>query len=1000
MKRYAKGAAARDVLAGIFICVSLCFATLVLAQAETKQYDIDIATLPLTQALQEFSAQTQLQHGYLPTDGAEENILAGPINGRYTVAEALAALLPVGFTFEWIDERTVRVVSPPGRAPPGGVLEEASATDQQRSALLLEQQLSMAFGGERSGSARSPYHWDERITVEASRIWDSLDLDVPTMVIDRQQIEASGASTVTDLLKYITQQPFTMSEHYLGDGTQFADLRGLGFDTTLVLINGRRTIATASSLTVNAFDLNSIPLTAVERIEIVSDSTSAMHGADAIGGVFNIVLRESIPRPRLDIDYGAAAGGGVDRRAAFSATGHSEHARGSIVLDYFDRSPLLGRERDRWNNQDFRRFGSIDWRSSSAAPGNVSSETGDNLPGLPSSFAAIPFGSMGIGLTPSDFLATAGQRNLESLYKYHSVIFQATHTSAMAQGEYLLVPGTSIFGELLYVDRSRSVESEPSELTGALVPASNPFNAFRQPVLVDVLLADLGPKVFKHSAKMVRAATGLRGQVRAWDWELSLLKNQDKDVSLRTNDLDPTRVTAALAAADPKEALNVFGGSSANSPQLLASLLTEPAKNHYLTEARQALAYLRGELFSVPAGHVEAILGGEWRDERVSYEFGAPTNISGSHQRSISAAFAELRLPLVAAAAKVPAMHELSLVLSGRFDRYSDIGDSFNPQYALIWRPTSALTLRSSFAKSFRPPPLFDLHFSRIEMVGPVADPHRNNELAFPIWRAGGNSDLDPSNAESFTTTLAVAPVRLPTLRIAANYWQIKIDETIGVMQPQRLLAAEDQLADRVIRAEPSAADIAAGLPGPLLLMDLKRMNFGLLRTSGVDGSASFGFDTRMGQFTPNVSATWVREFVTSDRFGGPEVTRVSVANLGGSVARWRAVAGMAWNHQGLELSATARYIPSYDDVDTLGHRNGRTVRSQTLVDAQLSFDLQDIISEHSPWSGFEIRIGVFNLFNEEPPFAEVGWFSGYDSSQGDLKQRFAYLKLSKKFLK
>ena len=102
---------------------------------------------------------------------------------------------------------------------------------------------------------------------------------------------------------------------------KFADLRGLGFDTTLVLINGRRTIATASSLSFNAFDLNSIPLGAVERIEIVSDSTSAIYGADAIGGVLNIVLRENIPEPRLDIDYGAAAGGGVERHAAFGASG-------------------------------------------------------------------------------------------------------------------------------------------------------------------------------------------------------------------------------------------------------------------------------------------------------------------------------------------------------------------------------------------------------------------------------------------------------------------------------------------------------------------------------------------------------------------------------------------------------------------------------------------------------------------------------------------------------
>src|SRR4029453_12058679 len=160
------------------------------------------------------------------------------------------------------------------------------------------------------------------VLVEASRIaFDTLDLDIPVTVMDRRQIKGLGASTVTDLLRYVTQQTHTMRESFLGDGQQFAALRGLGLDTTLVLINGHRTVATASSLTFNAFDLNSIPLGAVERVEIVSESTSAMHGADAIAGVVNVVLRENIPEPTLDMDYGAAAGGAVERHAAFSVSG-------------------------------------------------------------------------------------------------------------------------------------------------------------------------------------------------------------------------------------------------------------------------------------------------------------------------------------------------------------------------------------------------------------------------------------------------------------------------------------------------------------------------------------------------------------------------------------------------------------------------------------------------------------------------------------------------------
>jgi iron complex outermembrane recepter protein len=998
MKRYAKGAAVREVLAGFFFCISLCIATLALAQSRTRQYDVDISERPLTQALQQFSAQTQLQHGYLPTDEAEERIVVGPVQGHYTADEILTKLLPVGFTFEWIDTRTVSIVPPPTRSPPGGVDQEVTAKDQQRAAILLEQQLSMAFG-ERSGSARSPYYWDDRIVVEASRILDSgLDLDIPTKVIDREQIQASGASTITDLLKLVTQQPFVLSELQLGDGTQFADLRGLGFDTTLVLVNGRRTIATASSLSFNAFDLNSIPLAIVERIEIVSDSTSARHGADAIGGVFDIILRDDVPEPTLDIDYGAAAGGAVERHAALSASGSSKRAHGTVVFDYFDRGPLLGRERDRWVDQDFTRFGGMDWRSPTASPGNVSSIAFTNLPGLPSSFASIPAFGAGSSLIPADFLPTAGQRSQESLYRYNSVLYEGTRKGVMAQGEYRLTPGVSAFGEFLYVDRDNTREVEPPALAGVIVPAINPYNPFHEDVRVDTLMKDLGPRLSMRSAEMHRVVAGGRGRAREWDWEISLHNSQDDDITVRTNELDQARVAAALAATDTDHALNVFGGSGANSPQLLASLLAEPALSRFMTAATQAIAYAGGPLFSIPEGHVAAIVGGEWREEHVQYDIAAPADLEGSHDRSVTAAFTEVRVPLVGPSAKVPAMHELSLIVSGRLDRYSDVGDSLNPQYALIWRPISTLTLRSSFADSFRPPSLFDLHMPLVQVPVPTADPARNGEFALPIWAAGGNRDLQPSNANSFTTSVLFAPLGRAGLRIAANYWRIRTANTVGVPSAARLLAAEDRFPGRIIRGEPSAADLAAGLPGPLQMIDVTRLNFGSIRTSGADYSVSFALDTQRGRFMPSLSATWVHDFVTSDLIDGPGITRVGVANLQGSIARWKAAAGMAWSRQGIGVSGALRYVPSYDDVDIFGHRSGREVHSQSLIDLQLSLDLGEMASHDSPWSGFEIRAGCMNLFDEEPPFAEVGLLGGYDTSQGDLRQRFAYLKLAKKF--
>lgn len=1002
MNRHANGSAPRALLAGAFFCISLCWVLLALAQSSERQYDIDIAALPLAEALQEFSRQTRLQFGYIPTDEAEEKLVTRAVKGRYTADEALAALLPTGFTFAWVNQRTVSILSPPANAPPGGVKEAVAGKDQQRSELSKEQQLAMANGGGKSGSARGPYAFDWNMTVEGQRIFDSvfrsLDLDAPATVFDRRDIDALGVSSLTDLFRYVPQQLHTMPESYLGDGTQFVDLRGLGLDTTLVLINGRRTFATASALTFNAFDLNSIPPGAVERVEIVSDSTSAMYGADAIGGVVNIVLRRDVPEPRLDLDYGAADGGSVERHAAFGASGSNGRAWGTIVLDYLDRSPLPGRARDRWNNQDFARFGSVDWRSPTASPGNVSSTTLENLPGLSANFAALPVARSGAALAPADFVSTSGQRNLESLFRYYGVNDPSTRKGALAQGEYTLAPQVRAYGEVLYVDREFATQFEPPALSSSLVSGENPYNPFHEDVLVDALLTDLGPQRFERRAEMVRAAGGVRGRVREWDWEASLQRSRDDAVTVRSNQLDQARVAAALITSDPDDALNPFGGSGANSPALLASLLAEPAENHFGTEAMQSVASFRGPLASLPAGSLEFAAGAEWREERVRYDIGPPTDVDGSHRRSILGGFGELRVPLVDQAARIPAVHDLAVVLSGRLDDYSDVGQAFNPEYALIWRPTAALTFRTSLAQSFRPPPLFDLHVSKVEVPGPILDPARNGEFALVVFRAGGNPQLKPASADSLSVGLRFEPKGPSAVRLGANYWRIAIDETITVPSPARLLAAENLFPERVIRGPPTASDVAAGIPGPLQVLDISRLNNGAIHTSGVDISAAVTLDTRAGRFKPELSATWVHDFTTSDLIEGPGVDRVGIANTQGTVPRWRGVAMLSWSRGGIGVSTAMRYVPSYDDVDFVGARNGRQIGSQALVDFQLALDLGELAAQRSPWNGFEIRAGAFNLFDAEPPFAEVAGPMGYDQTQGDLRQRFAYLKVAKRF--
>src|SRR3954465_7332634 len=113
MNCHAKESAAKAFLVGVLACVSLCYGALAGAEEPARQYNIDIDKLPLAEALQKFSDQTQLQYGYLPTDDAEEQLMVGPVKGYLTAKEILDKLLPLGFTFEWVNPRTISILSPP-----------------------------------------------------------------------------------------------------------------------------------------------------------------------------------------------------------------------------------------------------------------------------------------------------------------------------------------------------------------------------------------------------------------------------------------------------------------------------------------------------------------------------------------------------------------------------------------------------------------------------------------------------------------------------------------------------------------------------------------------------------------------------------------------------------------------------------------------------------------------------------------------------------------------
>jgi iron complex outermembrane recepter protein len=939
----------------------------------------DIKSQPLADALTAWAQLTGYQI-VVPQSKAAERITA-PIKGDMTAQESLDRLLAgTGLIFERINDRTVAIHE--DFSGPLPVEPDPKAQPMLASLEMIEV----------TGS---------RIPMPAEDIkangWPLTP--APVTVFNRKKLDQLGVSQTADFLDYLPQSPFRTREFQ--STQQFAQTRGLAFDSTLVLINGRRTVPSALAVASNAFDLNTVPQAAVQRIEVLPASASAVYGSDAIGGVINIITKKNINDTTLDFEFGTASGGGEEQRAALTSGYSNEWLRTSIVLEYYDRSALYGSERERLNNQDFRRFGSKDYRSLNSNPGNVRSLTSDNLPGLQSSFAAMPAGSTGINLTPESFLGTSGQENKDSLHRFDSALPEIARRAVSAFAEVDLSSSITAFGDVLYVDKSFMSQFSP-EVLSAIVPATNPFNPFGVDVAVDYLFEDIGPRRRHEQSEMWRALGGLRGMWYSWGWELSVLRSDDLGRARRTNEVIPDRVEKALNATNPAEALNVFQDGLGGNPTLLASLVPEVRTGQFASTATHGSGVLRGPVFELPAGLAEMVVGGEWRAESVHYDqpnpLGAPGSTVVNGSRNVSALFGELRVPLVSALMQVPAISDLSITLAARRDHYSDFGSTFNPQYGVLWKPTPDVTLRASYGTSFRAPSQFELFLPKTIAALWIPDPLRNGQSVSTTIVAGGNRNLDPTEARSATVGIVIAPIAVPELQFTATYWRIDMEKLINVPPFFLLAATEPGSSNLVVRADPTAEDIAAGLPGVLTYMDISRINLGSLSTSGVDFTANYSFETSLGSFAPSISATWVNEYETVSFPDQQPKERVGVVDGNGTIPRWRIVASLGWSLQGLNLSTTLRHTPHYWDTNGFDQIINRRVRPKTLLDVQAALDLDRVFGSQSGISGLKVTAGISNLLDEEPSFSEVYGELGFDPSQGDLRQRFGYIKLSKQF--
>ena len=799
-------------------------------------------------------------------------------------------------------------------------------------------------------------------------------------VYERQRIEESGQSTVTDFLNTLPEVSLNSVEStYLGTT---ARLRGAIPGSALVLINGRRSQdVTGGVATVGFFDLNTIPLAFVQRIEVLPTGSSAIYGGDALAGVVNIVLRPDFTGITAEAGYKFA--NDTDERVFSGGAGWSSGPFSvSILGSYSDRSPLFGRERDITANPDYRRFGGPNLGNQFyGVPANITSVSG-NLPGLSSSFAAVPVGSSGIGLTPSDFIPTAGTQNTGYYTSYASLIPESHRGGLFVSANYLLDSGVELFAELLWSKYKLNSVAFPDFLQLANVPASNAFNPFGTAVRVSGVVQgaeNLSRLTFDED--YLRPLIGARGELQNWYWELTALNSRDEGSGTYYGQPNATLLNAALASSDPSTALNPFIDGPMGSPALLASIYSSTLPTPYESDATIVDGFVRGPLLELPAGSLDAVFGGEY--ERNHLERGVRAS------REANAVFTELRAPLLAATNAQGERRELLAVqIAARYDDYSDFGAQGTWQTGFEFRPFEGILLRGTHATAFRPPTLYNLAAPLSAFPTTVTDPRRSGETVVVQGETGGNPHLDPTTGTSDTLGIAWSP-RESGLNISATWWRLRIDGGANLPAAQYIVNNEGIFPGRVIRAA-----AAPGGVGQIISIDRTYVNFGTMHESGIDANVDWTFSTGLGDFTPAIAATYMTEFEGASTPGAQVVSRLSRANNDGIFApRWKGAASVTWTPNApVRLSFTGRYIGRY-----LDYTPSRTIGNVWYYDASLEVDLVRALGiERPPLGGVKLLVSGTNLADTLPTYST--YFRGYDVSNYDLVGRTIYMRLQFQF--
>lgn len=701
------------------------------------------------------------------------------------------------------------------------------------------------------------------ITVTGSRIRGA-PVTSPVIAVDADQMQEQGKTELADVVRSIPQSFGGGQNPGLGSnvptasgvdvgGASTVNLRGLGSDATLTLINGHRLAYNGSR---QGVDISALPFAMVQRVEIVADGASALYGSDAVAGVANVILRRDYDGILTSANLGTSTGGG-DFRQQYGLTAGKRWGAGGFVGSY-----------------EFARNSQIltgDRRFSASRPGNTL------IPPMKRNAFA---GAAHQDLTDTLTFEVDGLFNNRD-----SVLVQPNNTA-----------GNLAVSRTEKISRSKSLSIAPS------------------------------------------LKLNLQG-----GWRLAL--------------------SGVYGTEDVHLASNSYVGNTQTGTIPLC----------YCNKGSSAELAADGPLFALPGGPAKIAMGLGYRYNQLFIDRGAGNYLTGHHSQDSYYAYGELSLPVVSPGQAISWINRLSFSGALRFEHYPGIDDVVTPKLGMIFAPVPDLALKANWGKSFRAPTLYQQHLAQSVLYYNATTLGGTSGTAMLL--TGGNLDLKPEKATSWTATLEYKPHQVPGLGLQIGYFSTRYTDRIVTPITYASQALSNGLYAPYVERSPSLATIealvansatfynATGAPFDasqvVAIANNTSVNAGNQRIHGVDILADYTQDLGegAGSLALSLNASYLRS--TQTLIAGAATTQLSGTLF--NPPHWRGRGSATWSLDGFSLNATVNRIGGVDD------ERGVTpvdISGQTTVDLTARYAFQQ---PRGPLRGLVLTLTAQNLFNDTP---------------------------------